>query len=460
MTPDHDAVDLTRALPPAFRFGVTGSAAQLEGGTDAGARTPSVWDLVAAVPGRTADGSTPAVAADHLTRLAEDVDLLRELHPDVWRTSVSWSRVQPGGRGPADPAGLAVYDRMVDAVLAAGVSPWLTLSHWDLPVELMEQGGWLVRATAEAFADYAELVTARLGDRVAGWFTFEAPVLHALYGYGVGIDAPGLTLFGGAFAAVHHQLLAHGWAAHRIRAVGGRVGVSNQHTSVDPASDAPLDRAAARWFAAFADRQATDALFCGRYPAAVLRTPGVEHDVVADGDLAAIAVPLDHYGVDWAGPTVVAAAPDNPSVPLTLVPHPAPHTTDSGLAVHPASLTRVLVDLHRRYPVLPPVVVSAGGAFSDRPAAAGAPTDAAGWVPDDDRTAHLRDHVRAVADAVAQGVDVAGYHHRSLLDGWEFADGFTQHYGLVRVDHRTQERTRRASFAAYRDLIAGHRSRR
>ncbi|GAA2018413.1 family 1 glycosylhydrolase [Nakamurella flavida] len=441
-------------LPPGFVLGVTSTAASVEGDDTAGGRTPSVWDVVALAPGRIADGSTPAVGAALADHWPGDLALLTGLGVPAFRMSLSWSRLQPGGRGSAAAAGVEYYDRMLDSLLAAGIAPWVTLLHWDLPLELMQEGGWLARDTASAFAEYAALAAERFGDRVAAWITHDEAVLHTAYGYAVGIDAPGLTLLGSAFATTHHQLLGHGLAVAALRAGSGApVGIANHHTAVAPATGAVADRGAARWYDGYHNRQFTDPLFLGRYPGALLRAPGVDESVVQDGDLAVLAAPLDFYGVGYYSPTTVTAVPENRSVPFSLD-HPADAAhTDNGHPVDAAGLTTVLTDLTARYPALPPLVVTGNGAaFDDRPDPAGGQRD------DRARIAFLDDHLAAVVAARAAGADVRGYFHRSLLDGWEFADGHTARYGLVAVDRADLSRRPRASFHHYADLVRRHRA--
>ena len=317
-TPETETL-YRRPLPPGFLFGVATAAGQIEGGASLGGRTPSIWDVFAGIPGRIADGSSGQVAVDHVHRWPEDLALLADLGVGGYRFSLSWPRVQPHGTGPASPEGLGFYDRLVDALLAAGIEPFVSLFHWDLPLELMEHGGWLIRETAERFADYAAVAAAALGDRVAAWTTVDEPLLHMAYGHAVGIDAPGLTLLGGAFQVTHHQLLAHGRAVQVLRsATDGRIGIVNHHTTVDPASRSRSDIAAAACYHAYHNRQFTDPVLRGNYPDEILAMPGVAEDVISDGDLEVISAPLDFYGVSFYHPTVIAAAHGNVSVPFTL----------------------------------------------------------------------------------------------------------------------------------------------
>jgi len=435
------------ALPADFLFGVATSALQIEGAVDEDGRGPSIWEVFAAAPGRIADGSTPAIAVDHYHRIDSDLDLLADLGVGAYRFSVAWPRIQPTGRGPANSAGLDFYDRLVDGLLARGIQPWATLFHWDLPTELMMTGGWLSRDTAEAFADYAALVAGRLGDRVASWMTLNEPLVHMAYGHAMGIDAPGLTLLGGAFAATHHQLLGHARAVEVLRAASSaRVGIVNHHTTVAAASDDPEDVAAAAFYEAYHNGQFAGPLLAGTYPELLEALPGADFDVVADGDLAAIRAPLDFYGLNFYHPTTIAAAPENASIPFTMVDRTDVPHTDFGWPVQPAALTRLLIAMHEQYPALPPVYITENGAAYDDPPA--------GSVHDDARISYLDGHLDAVAQAQAAGVDVRGYFHWTLLDNWEWAEGFTQHFGLVRVEPGSLARTTRDSFDHYRSLIA------
>ncbi len=419
----------------------------------------SIWDAVAGVPGRIADGSTGAVAVDHHQRYADDVRLLAELGVDAYRFSVSWSRVQPEGRGASNPAGLDFYDRLVDQLLAAGVEPWVTVYHWDLPLQLMLQGGWLERDTADAAGDFARLVADRIGDRVCRWTTMADPLLHMAYGHALGVDAPGLTLLSGAFTVAHHLLLGHA----RIReALSGSssayIGIANQHTTVTSATDSTPDRTAAALYDSYHNGQFADPILLGRYPRLLQplldRLPGV----IRAGDLAAISAPLDFYGVSYFHPTVIAAAPDNATIPFAIVENPGVAVTDLDWAIHPASLTTVLVDLQRRYPRLPSLVVTENGAaFTDVPAPDQPAGDAVSYLPDLARIDYLADHLIAIDDAAAAGVEVSGYFHRGLTDAWEGSEGFTRQFGLVRVDPVSLERTRRASFDFFGQVIAAHR---
>ncbi len=452
-------------LPTGFDFGVTSTAAQVEGAAGDNGRTPSIWDVFAGVPGRIVDGSSPAVAVDHFHCWKTDLALLQALGVTSYRFTLSWSRLQPTGRGAADPRGVAFYDRLLDRLLDYCITPFVGLHQADMPLELMEDGGWLVRSTAEAFADYTALAAAALGDRVAAWSTVDEPLTELAYGYAVGIDAPGLTLLDGAFQAAHHQLLAHGLATAVLRsAVPGAVGIVNDHTAVRPAGRGAAARIAAGRYDAYHNRQFADPVLLGRYPPALLDMPGAATDVIADRDLALIGAPLDFYGVGFTHPVTVGAAPENARIPFTMEVAPGSARTAAGWPDEPGSVAEVLAMLTRRYPAMPPMVVIGGGAAfddpgPDEPASGGTAgrAEPASPVPDDARSAWIDGVLGGIADAVAAGSVVTGYFHRSLLDSWEWTEGFTRTRGLVGVEPDTLERRPRASFQHYRRLIERHR---
>jgi beta-glucosidase len=462
-TDPTDPTGVAAVLPPGFALGASTAAYQIEGAVSEGGRGQSVWDTFCAQPGRIVDGSTGAVACDHYHRWAEDVALMADLGLDGYRFSVAWPRVQPDGTGPGNTAGLDFYDRLVDGLLAAGVAPMATLFHWDLPQRLEDAGGWLERATAERFAEYAGLVAERLADRVAHWIPVNEPNVVTMLGYATGVHAPGRTLLFDALPAAHHLLLGHGLAASALRAAGARsVGTAANHTPVRPATDTDEDRAAAALYDTLWNGLFAAPVLRGRYPEGFADLmPGPVED-----DLARIAVPLDFYGVNYYNPTRVAApgtelpgvaqAPTVEGVPFVLVELDGDHPrTDFGWPVVPDGLRETLVGLAREYgAALPPLVVTENGcAYDDPPGPDGA-------IHDGRRIDYLAGHLRAVGEAVAAGVDVRGYFTWSLIDNFEWAEGYTKRFGLVHVDYATQVRTPRDSFHWYREVVAAHRARR
>ncbi|WP_229402577.1 GH1 family beta-glucosidase [Micromonospora okii] len=447
----------TEPLPPfpaGFRWGVSTSAYQIEGAPTAAGRGPSIWDTFAHAPGRVADGSTGDVACDHWHRHAEDVALMSGLGVSAYRFSVAWPRVQPGGTGPANAPGLDFYDRLVDDLAAAGIDPVATLYHWDLPQPLEDAGGWLHRDTAARFAEYADLVAARLGDRVKLWITLNEPFVHMSMGYGTGEHAPGRALLFDAFPAAHHQLLGHGLAVAALRArTASPVAIANNYSPVSVAGDADADRAAdgrgdadraAAAYDALHNRLFTDPLLGLGYP----DLPGANPEAVRDGDLAVIAAPIDVLGVNYYNPTGVRAPDEGSPLPFELVELAGYPRTAFGWPVAPDGLRELLTGLRERYgDRLPPIQVTESGcAYDDVP-------DAEGRVHDPERIAYLDGHLRAVRAAIDDGVDVTGYFVWSLLDNWEWAEGFTKRFGLVHVDFATQARTPKSSYAWFRDTV-------
>ncbi|UJP10882.1 GH1 family beta-glucosidase [Microbacterium sp. KUDC0406] len=435
------------AFPAGFRWSAATAAFQIEGARGADGQGRSIWDDFVETPGRVRDGSTAEPGPDSYHRSAEDVALLAGLGVDRYRFSISWTRVHPGGKGPANPAGLAYYDRLVDALLDAGITPFPTLYHWDLPSELEAENGWLNRDTVARFGDYARTVATTLGDRVKNWYTVNEAVSSALQGYAIGELAPGRQLLFDAPPAVHHQLLAHGTAARILHEHGAeQVGIVNDHTLVLPEGE--QDAEAAYLYDLLHNRMFAEPVLLGTYPD--LAPLGAELPIL-DGDLDTIATPCEFYGVNYYNPTTIrTAAPESP-IPFEQVPTPgASHTGFGELwPIVPQALTAFLVDAKQRYgDALPPVIIGENGASFREPDRTG------GELDDEARIAYLDGHVRAVAGAIAQGVPVEEYTVWSLLDNFEWADGFTQRFGLVHVDQETSARTPKASYGWYRDLIA------
>jgi len=440
-------------FPAGFAWGVATAAYQIEGAVAEDGRGDSVWDTFGRQPGAIRDGHTGDVAADHYYRWREDVELMSRLGIGAYRLSIAWPRVQPQGTGPANDRGLDFYDRLADALLARGITPVPTLFHWDLPQPLEDKGGWLARDTAYRFADYAALAAERLADRIPLWITLNEPFVVMAYGYALGIHAPGKALMLGALPAAHHQLLGHGLASAALRSAGARqVAITNNYTPAWPASDSAADVAAAAAYDVLHNRLFTDLVLLGGYPD--LSAFGIGHDgpgCVRDGDLALISAPLDALGVNYYSPTRLSALPDSP-LPFRLEPVPGYPVTAFGWPVVPAGLTEMLLLLQKRYgQALPPVWITENGCSTDDTVAAD------GTVDDQPRIRYLDGHIRAVREAIIAGVDVRGYLVWSLIDNFEWAEGYHQRFGLVHVDFSTQRRTPKASFGWYRDLIAVQR---
>ena len=445
----------TSALPPTFQWGVATSAYQIEGAAFEDGRTASIWDTFCRRPGAVHNGEHGDVACDHYHRMPEDVALIKSLGVDAYRFSVSWPRVQPGGRGPANAKGLAFYDRLVDELLANGIDPWVTLYHWDLPQELEDAGGWPARDTAFRFADYAALVFERLQDRVATFTTLNEPWCSAWLGYRAGVHAPGRRNFGDTIAAVHHLLLGHGLATRRMRAMETRphtYGITLNIGTADPVSDSPLDREAARRADGMGLRIYLDPLRHGRYPEDIVAELAVPFPV-QDDDLEIISTPFEvlgvnfYFGQDFAGTDEAGNTHDEAGEPVVRAVLPDTPRTAMNWPITPDRFTRLLVRLHQDYPGLPMVITENGAAFPDKP-------DNSGFVADDARIAYLAAHLAAVADARAQGADVRGYFAWSLMDNFEWAEGYSKRFGIVHVDYESQARTPKQSALWFRDTIA------
>jgi beta-glucosidase len=434
-------------LPPGFRFGTSTSAYQIEGAAGEDGKGPSIWDTFTAIPGHVRDGSTGAVACDHYHRVEEDVELMRRLGAGGYRFSISWPRIQPDGRGTANPKGLDFYDRLIDRLLEAGVQPMATLYHWDLPQALEDDGGWLNRDSIERFAEYADIVGQRYADRVEHWVPVNEPNVVMTLGYGNGQYAPGRTMMFEALPVAHHALLAHGRAAIALRAAGATsVGCANNHSPIWPASDDAVDVGMSKLFDALWNGLFLEPMLLGRYPADLM--PLLE-PVIQPGDLATIRQPLDFYGVNYYYPLRVAAAPEGAETPFELRDLVGYPQTDLGRPIVPDALREWLIMFRARFrAALPPIIITESGCSY------GMGPDEHGVVDDQPRIDYLDAHLRAVSQAVQRGVDVRGYYTFSLMDGFEWTEGLEHRFGLVHVDFDTLVRTPKRSFGWYADVIA------
>ncbi|MER7759571.1 GH1 family beta-glucosidase [Streptomyces sp. NPDC097619] len=438
-------------FPPGFLWGAATAAHQIEGA--AAERLPSVWDTFAAVPGKVLGGDTGEVAADHFHRWREDVRLMAELGLGSYRFSVSWPRVLAVGTG--------FYERLVDALLEAGIVPCLTLYHWDLPQHLEDRGGWPERETAYAFAEYAATVAGALGDRVRLWTTLNEPWCSAFLGYASGVHAPGRTSPADSLRAAHHLNLAHGLAAAELPA-GARVGIALNPSAVRPLTESAADLDAARRIDALANRVFTGPLLHGGYPADLLADTAALTDwsFVRPGDEGLIAGrPLDFLGVNYYTPAVVSALPEGaegpradghgasahspwPAADGVAFHQPPGERTAMGWSIDPTGLYDLLERFAAEAPGLPLMVTENGAAFGPE-------------LEDPERIAYLRSHLAAVHRAIAAGVPVEGYYLWSLMDNYEWSYGYSKRFGIVHVDYGTQVRTPRASAHWYARVARG-----
>ena len=440
-----------RHLGTDFVWGVATSAYQIEGAVAEDGRSPSIWDTFARVPGVVDNGDTGDPACDHYHRWREDVGLMRRLGVEAYRFSIAWPRVIPAGRGAVNQAGLDFYDRLVDELLAAGIRPFTTLYHWDLPQVLQDQGGWPERSTAYALADFAAVVGQRLGDRVADWFTINEPLCSAWIGHLEGTMAPGKRDLALAVPAAHHLLLGHGLAAATLREVSAgpvRVGAVVNLSPCEPATEDEADVAAARRADGHTNRWWLDPLHGRGYPADMVELYGIEPPV-HPGDLDLIAAPMDHLGLNYYFRQVVVDDPTGPLPRAKMVSVPDSTRTAMDWEVHPAGLEQLLTRLAEEYRVPRIYVTESGSAWPDE-------VEPDGTVQDKERAEYLEDHLAASVRAAANGVPLAGYFVWSLLDNFEWAYGYAKRFGLVHVDYATQARTIKTSGYRYAEVIARH----
>ncbi|BAM91937.1 putative beta-glucosidase [Bradyrhizobium oligotrophicum S58] len=448
MIPEHIA-PRARATPPhapGFVWGASTSAFQVEGAAHLDGRTDSIWDVYLRAPGRTKD--TAETACDHYHRYAEDVALMRDLGLGAYRFSVAWPRVLPQGRGAANEAGLAFYDRLIDALLAAGIEPWLCLYHWDLPQALDDLGGWQNRDIAGWFADYAALVAQRYGDRVKRFATFNEPCVFTLFGYGLGWHAPGVADKAALHKAIHHVNLSHGRAVDVLRShVGGAsIGAIHNRQPCYPATNDPADAAAALRLAAYWNDAFPFPQHFGRYPPELADAVA---PYIVPGDLQQIARPVDWFGLNHYSPHYVRADSNLIGAGFGPAPDSVPRSSN-GWPVVPDGFRDTLIDIHQRFR-LPIYVLENGTAATDV-------IDPSGHIQDDDRISYLKAYTAAMEQAITAGADVRGYFVWSLLDNFEWGAGYSQRFGIVYVDHATQRRIPKASARWYADMIAAHRA--
>jgi len=449
-----------RAFPEDFLWGAATASYQIEGAWDEDGKGPSIWDTFSHTPGRVQNGDTGDVACDHYHRWPEDIQLMGEIGLQAYRFSVSWSRLLPAGGGPVNTAGLDFYDRLVDALLEAGITPFVTLYHWDLPQALQDEGGWAARSTAEAFVTYADILSRKLGDRVKNWITHNEPAVVAILGNIEGQHAPGIRHLPTALRVSHHLLLSHGWAVPVIRqnSPGSEVGITLNMSYRVPASPSLADLHAHRKSDGLWERWYLDPLYGRGYPADILadkiQTGQItESDIeyIQEGDNQAIAVPTDFIGLNHYTREVTRSReiPEDENLPRTVFQTEKDDTnwTEMDWEVYPEGLYRILGRLHFEYQVPKIYITENGCSYSDGP-------DASGRIADHRRTAYLRSYLIAAHRAIQAGVPLAGYFAWSLLDNFEWARGYAQRFGIIWVDFETQERRRKDSSYFYSQVIA------
>jgi beta-glucosidase len=440
----------TNPLPRDFVWGAATASYQIEGASTEDGRGESVWDRFCATPGKVRNGDDGSVACDFYHRYSDDIRLMRELGLDAFRFSVAWPRVLPAGRGAVNTAGLDFYDRLVDELLGNGITPFVTLFHWDTPQTLEDAGGWPVRDTVDAFCEYVEAVASRLGDRVTHWITHNEPWVVSWVGHAWGHHAPGRTSDPDALATAHHLLLAHGRAVDILRRLSpdSEIGITLNLDHPYPATDEEADAAATRWVDGMHNRWFLDPIFHARYPADLAEEWEPIMPKIHDGDLETIAAPIDFLGINNYTSPLVAA--DDNGGRSQIVRRQGVEHTDMGWEVVPDGLHDLLVRVHNDYAPKAIYVTENGAAFPDVRGHDGS-------VEDPERQGYFEGYIEAAARAVGEGVPLRGYFAWSLLDNFEWAWGYWKRFGLIYIDYRTLERVPKGSFYWYRDLIAAQR---
>jgi len=438
-------------FPKDFIWGAATAAYQIEGAWDEDGKGESIWDRFTHQPYRICRGDTGDIACDHYHHMPEDVAMMKQLGMDSYRFSISWPRILPQGKGAVEPRGLDFYDRLVDHLLETGITPMATLNHWDFPQALQELGGWPNRDSVGWFRDYARVVFEKLGDRVAFWATHNEPMIVSIPGYAQGNFAPGVASFPQALRAVHHLHLAHGETVKLYRQLGlaGQIGIVLNLATFQPQTDDPTDIAAAGRLEDLINNLFLDPIFKGTYPANFMDWLGEMAPEIQDGDMKTISQPIDFLGVNFYFGDVVSFDPHSflklQSKPYT---EPGWGQTLKGWGICPTQMTKLLMHLKEDY-VVPPIYITENGTALDEPA------DEHGFVNDRGRINYLRAHFIAAHEAIQKGVDLRGYYVWSLMDNFEWAEGYEPRFGLVHVDFEdpNRKRTPKASFNWYRDVI-------
>lgn len=431
-------------FPKNFMWGAATSSYQIEGAVDVDGRGPSIWDTFSRIPGKIRDGSNGDVACDSYRRWREDHDLIESLGLKSYRFSLAWPRIQPDGFGAVNQRGLDHYKRIIEDLLRRGMRPLPTLYHWDLPQALQDRGGWPARDTAQRFADYAEIVTRAMGDLCRDWCVFNEPSAFTGAGYKDGIHAPGHTCTGEFLRATHTVNRAYGLAYRAMKAVRPELQLSNaiNVSAVYPASDSAADIEAARRFDNYVNLWFLKTAKDGAYPDGVL--PPEQMDELLnrrEGDMDIVRTPYDWMGINYYTPFLASADPEETGAFLTGVkaqwatgPDGSQEPkTDIGWRVYAPGFADVLKHVRQLYGDVPFEILENGGAFNDVP-------DADGRIRDARRIDYLDGHLRAVADAIAAGVNVRAYHQWSLMDNFEWGEGYSQRFGMVYTDYADNQR--------------------
>lgn len=437
------------SFPKDFYWGAATASYQIEGGWDEDGKGESIWDRFSHTPGNIERGDTGDVACDHYQYWREDIELMKSIGLKAYRFSTSWPRILPTGSGMINQAGLDFYSALVDGLLEAGIEPFLTLYHWDLPQALQDQGGWPARSTAEAFVEYAELMSRFLGDRVQYWITLNEPFVSAFVGYMEGRHAPGHQDIDEMVAASHHLLLAHGWSVPVIRgnSPDSEVGIVLNLHPCEPASPSEADRRAAQIQSGIINRWYLDPISGYGYPQDIQKHFGRAMNFVQPKDMDIISTKLDFLGVNYYTRVITRSdeIPEERNSPRNL--YPGEEVTEMGWEVYPQGLLNILETVHKGYRFPSLMITENGAAYIDT-------LDESSIVEDPKRVDYLKSHIEKVWQAIDSGIPVRGYFVWSLMDNFEWAHGYSKRFGLIHVDHKTQRRTMKRSAHWYKELIS------
>lgn len=450
-------------FPEHFFWGTATASYQVEGAWNASGKGESIWDRFAHTPGKVKGGATGDTACDSYHRYKEDIALMKQLNQKSYRFSISWPRIQPTGEGPVNQQGIDFYSRLVDALLEADIRPLCTLYHWDLPQALEDKGGWPNRDLAGRFAEYAGIVTKALGDRIRNWAIFNEPWVFTYLGYGIGVHAPAKTDFELFLKASHTVNIAQGEAFRAMKAASSlaKIGSAFSMSPAKPATESEDDKAAAARFHAFNNVWFLHTAMHGNYPKAFAGETPLEVMGFRAGDEKLIQAPLDWVGINYYVRSIISAAPSSTAPAGKKVTeaamqfnqqsgHEGP-LTEFGWEVWPWGLHDIVMQITKEYnkPIIE--ITENGCSYGDTPFAG-----ASGHVPDTKRTSFYRNHLAELARAIKEGADVRGYHAWSLLDNFEWAEGYSQRFGIVYVDFRDQKRTIKDSGLWYAKVAASN----
>jgi beta-glucosidase len=447
------------SFPKDFYWGTATAAYQIEGAWNADGKGKSIWDRFAHTPGKIKNGDTGDMACDSYHHWQEDIALMKAMNLNSYRFSISWPRIQPSGTGPVNPKGIDYYSQIVDALLGAGIRPFVTLYHWDLPQALDDAGSWPNRETADRFADYVELMARALGDRVSDWMLFNEPAAFTYRGYLQGELAPGRTSLLDFLRATHTVNLAQGAGFRALKAVrpSARVGTAFSMSACEPATDSEEDKLAAERAHAITNLWFLEPALNGRYPDAFTFLPEAAMEIKS-GDLEKMRAPLDFIGINLYYRTIASAPsalsrlshPQKWLYPVDMVGGSEGPKTDMGWEVWPQALYDMVMRITRDFNRPTIQITESGCSYNDGP-------DATGVIHDIRRIQYHRQYLHALAQAIADGADVKGYHAWSLIDNFEWAEGFSQRFGMTYVDFKTQQRTIKDSGRWYARVVADNR---